>query len=441
MNVIFVLLSLILYVFAPDKYSFDFCLGIHTIFLVHAVYVCVKDYKIEKFSFNLLFTISFYFVNFVYPVFVYPIDPDYSLMGFNFNHSVISKCTALAYVAYAIYAYGYTAKRYNLKTSTDLSFAINNSILMRYYWLLIFLIFVFFISGGLTYHEDRYLRGVMSANLVVQYTNLLMCTIILTLSILAFSKNGNILKKNPLISATILLIVLLLLLSGSRTFPLSVLSLLFAFYCRTYKVSFVGIIGTVLLGVVLFSIVGQTRGSGVSLEVANTVQYGHWWEYTTDLFINNRNLYVAYDYVENFTITYGLTLLGSLLAPIPLMQSFICNLFGISTIMTGSASFITYLEFGNNPPLGLGTNIVADIYLAFGFIGVLLLFGGLGWLVNFLRYKYSTNNLYAGIAYFILLSDAIYMCRSSMFGSFRMIAWGIFLVFIVNKYIKRKEIT
>src|SRR5690606_33794325 len=63
---------------------------------------------IGLFSFSLLFTISFFFVNFAYPVLIYPIDRDYFpvFQRFYFNEDLISKTTALAYVGYTSFSLG-----------------------------------------------------------------------------------------------------------------------------------------------------------------------------------------------------------------------------------------------------------------------------------------------------------------------------------------------
>ena len=40
-------------------------------------------------------------------------------------------------------------------------------------------------------------------------------------------------------------------------------------------------------------------------------------DHFSDLFINSRNLYVLYDFVDNYSCTFGLTMVSSLLSPIP----------------------------------------------------------------------------------------------------------------------------
>ena len=165
------ILSLILYYFAPENYSFGYCLWVHNLFLVSAAFIILLDRRNEKVGFNILFSTSFFFTNFVYPVYIYPIDPSYSLFSFPFNERVISKCTGMAQVAYAAYACGYL---WNLQSETrikhiDLGFFVSTRHLRVITISVLAYFLVFLISGGIDYFEDRYVRGEMSSNLGVQY--------------------------------------------------------------------------------------------------------------------------------------------------------------------------------------------------------------------------------------------------------------------------------
>ena len=90
------LVSAFAYILAPNIYSFEYCFGVQILFALSAIVVSIMDSRNEKVGFNLLFSLSFFFTNFVYPVYIYPIDPCYSLFRFPFNDNVITKCTALA---------------------------------------------------------------------------------------------------------------------------------------------------------------------------------------------------------------------------------------------------------------------------------------------------------------------------------------------------------
>ena len=108
MLILLFIISLISYIAAPDTYSFMFCVYELILYVVS----CFIFYKKMEFptglvNFHFFFLFSFFFVNFVYPVFLYPIDAEYFFMfSFNFDENNISKGTALAQLAIASYMFG-----------------------------------------------------------------------------------------------------------------------------------------------------------------------------------------------------------------------------------------------------------------------------------------------------------------------------------------------
>lgn len=437
MTILFVVLSLALYVFSPHSYSYGYCQMIHGLFLLNAAYVLIADHKNERVGFNLLFTLGMYFTNFVFPTFVYPVDPQFSLFSFPYNESVITRCTALAELSYACYGMGLLLTRHNRYAMT-----VNVQALAESYFLpsqvvkhlLIFsgVMFCLFIAGGgLDYFEDRYVRGVMSRNLFVQYMMLVMPALAMVLASLLILVKSNILRKY--LYAMLLTFTSVLLLSGTRTLPLAILVALFVIYCWKNKSSYGFILSCVFIGIMLMSFIGATREDSVlgfdSFTSADT-QIG-WLSNVSDLFINNRNLYVAYDSVEKDGLTWGMSMLSSVLSPFPFAQTIFNYITGVPTYVLDSATYFTFLQFGVNAPLGLGTNLVADMYLAFGSAGVAVMSLGLGWAISLLRKKIYVGSYYAFLIYLILTADTIYMCRSTYFGSMRSIIWGLVIGWLI----------
>ena len=177
------------------------------------------------------------------------------------------------------------------------------------------------------------------------------------------------------------------------------------------------------------SFIGEVR-NGNLMGNANTIlessEFGV-LGYFSDLFVNNRNLYVFYDFVEQESYTYGLTMVSGILSPIPFAQKLFVEITGIPYHFLGSADLSTFLEFGNQPPLGLGTNIVGDFYLAFGIIGVFILFSLLGRFVVFVREKMKNGSYMYAIVYLAIASDAIYLCRASYLDPLKIVVWTLLL--------------
>lgn len=425
--IVFFISSCLLYLFSPSNYSFSYCLWCHNLFLATAAFVLISDFKNEKVGFNLLFTVSFFFTNFVYPIYIYPIDPSYSLFQFPFNENVITKCTALAQVAYSTYSIGFFWEKPNPTNDNGFQHfpSISNAKYYKSELAVCLLVIVFILLGGLEYFEDRYLRGDLSSNLLVQYMMIIFIPIIILYASLIYLCKSH--KQIVRIHLILLVITIVLLSSGTRTFPLIILACLFIIFCQRHKVSFTFVMLCVIFGVVLMSYVGDSRSTGVfasGQDVIEASQFGV-IEKFSDLFINNRNLYVLYDFVSSHSCTYGLSMISNLLSPIPFAQGLFIKIFGIPPHMLGSASFSTYLEFGVNPPLGLGTNIVGDVYLAFGNIGIFIFFFSLGYFIWYIRERMWHGSYMYLLIYLILASDAVYMCRAAFFDALKNILWTL----------------
>lgn len=95
-----------------------------------------------------------------------------------------------------------------------------------------------------------------------------------------------------------------------------------------------------------------------------------WYYYFVDLMNPNTTTYLSCEIVNNFGITYGKSMLGSILGIIPFGQSFIEIIFGMTPEITNSANIFT--NYLGVKVAGTGTNFISDSYLSFGIIGVLI---------------------------------------------------------------------
>lgn len=435
----FIIISLFLYYFSPNEYSFSYCVILHCLFLFYAIYLYMTDRCKEKIGFNLLFSFAFYFTNFIYPVFVYPVEPEYSLFQFDFNYDIITKSTALAFIAYVFYGYGYK----KIKSKIVRKQHLNNSILCfsntfnkRLICLFIIYIIIFILVGGLDIFASTYSGKGDSNKLLPKLMNIFLFP--LTIHIIILILYTPSVKRQNIIYLILILISLVLMVVGTRTYPLMALIGAFYIFCNTRKIPNYLIGSTIVLGVLFMSFIGDVR----SMEIFNFSEYSlletsssiGWYDKLSDLIINNRNLYVFYDYVNTHGYTYGLTMMGNLLSPIPFLQSLFVKLTGIPDYLLTSPTFSTYLTLGLNPSFGLGTNAIGDVYLSFGLVGVVVLFYLLGYLVAYIREMTYKNSYYHTIAYMVFLSNSIYFCRASFFGSIRVLIWSLIIGWFFCKY-------
>lgn len=438
---LFCVVALLFYGFAPEHYSYGYCVAVLAIYLLNFLYVQIRVWKYEKAAFHLLFSISFCFCNFIYPVFVFPDNPNYSFFSLPFNVEVISTSTGLALVAYAIYSLGIMSSFRISTTSRSIIVAqeregIRSSIRIPYLFMTLGVFILFVMTGGLAYFRDTYLQSseIAAKKGVAQYLYLVLFPMVMVMGASIINTKSKVWIKY--VGVCLITISTLILFTGSRTFPLSIYVLLFYVYSQRKNLSARSVFLFLFVGTIIMALIGSVRSSGVltSLQTSNVEENENWYDYALDLIVNNRSLYVVYDFVHENFVTCGLTMLSNILSPLPFAQSFLFSLLGIPNFMASSPAFVTFLGLGAGSNVGLGTNIVADVYLAFGFCGVLLFFYFLGRIVSFARLKMSQQNFSWTIVYVVLMSDAIYLCRASFFNSLRTIVWALIIYKLVNSF-------
>lgn len=444
----FALLSLLLYSTAPDSYNYNYCLIISLLFIIqNFIYFSLKKTRLVGFQF--LFMIAFFFTNFVYPLFYFRTNQYVSVFSLSFNYNIITKATALAYVAYAFYILGIsiieTQKKNNksFRNFQPYKFSVSNySRLMKYIFSLSIISLVsFIITGGHKaianqYGGDQY----MDVNGISSYIFVFFSITSVLLSIFVFKLKSNTKKKYYL--SIILFFILFFLATGSRTIPLALGLCLLISYDRYKNISKLSFLIIIVLGVLTLTFVMFARS--VSFGDDDYLKNGLMvmkiekiWDLGMDLIINNRNLYLLYDYANNIGYTYGLTMLGGLASPIPFLQGFICDTFNIQPDFINSAKFGTFLELGFGSSWGIGSNVVGDVYLSFGLLGTISLFLLFGLFVSYTENN-SYKNIYWEAIWCILVSNSIYLVRTGLFDHMRTYLWAILILFLLNNKINHE---
>jgi oligosaccharide repeat unit polymerase len=437
----FFIISVLLYIFSPDTYSLAYCNILFIIYLASS-FLIIRHSILGKnyFNFHLLFLISFFFVNFVYPVSIYPISPYYfRVYRFEFDPNVITKATALALIASCSYNIG-VALQIGKKESPN-SFTTTNFLTLQS--LLIPLLYILFLSLFL-YGGTNLLRLHFGSTFNLPPGLLLLFQVCLGLSvIIAFytkSYTGSILNLFKNFNKAILLILflfcLLFIVTGDRG-PLIQIVLItvvsFTIFVRPMKLrSFVIL---VLAGMLFLTFISYARTqtnqteseSGISLgKGVKSMKLNSFYDIGMDLIINNRNLYTGYEYVAKNGISYGKSMYHQIFSPVPKLPSLFTQLvFKADPVDLSTATILTK-EF--NAHYGLGTNMVIDLYMNFGILGVIIFMLILGIIATkFQREAYNGKNFNYLIAYAFLVGLSIYMPRSTIFDPIRPIVWGILL--------------
>ena len=442
-TIFYFIVSIILYIFSPVNYNWFFNLICGIIFILS---ICrLKSLQMEKnyFDFETIFLLSYFFCFFVYPIFIYVINPEYFFMfSFEFDHDKINKGTALALVGAEAFILGsnicYT-KYDNKIQSNDNIISIPRKFV---HTITVFLFMLFIVSGGYDSYKSLYSNGNTVSGIYSYIIILFVSVYILSVSsefieVKEITLNKNIPPSKSLSKLFLLFIFissLIFISAGTRTVMLQMLLSYIGLYTLFFhrinlkKFVFMSISGAVILTSITFTRTG------------NQVSIVSFWDLFMDLIINNRSTYFALSFTEDYGYTYGVSMLGYILKCIPFSQGIVCNIFGINEKAITSAMIVTRETLGDSPELGLGTNIIADIYMAFGFIGVLFLMFILGYYSK-KSYLYSIKgHVYYLFFYTSILSVAIYMVRSEYFYSLNLILWSFILYNIYKHYNKKSEL-
>lgn len=437
--------SICLVLLAPSVYSYEYCCLLHNLFLITFAYNVYKHRKEGLLSFNLLFSVSFYCTSFIYPVFIYNTAERYfSMFGFSFNENIITYCTAVAYSAYCFLQLGMNnaaLKEHSIITQiysgNKLPYNINRKLNSLSFLFLLFLTY-FYVSGGTSYFSDQFIYSMSRHDVFMGYIVQFITPIAYAMLIISFLLPNKRSFSFVFATSLILSYVVMILSTGSRTIPLSMIIIaMFMYNDNIKKLNLTKLTVIGLAFVMIMVLAGSLRGGGEVITMSKISEGSsevlenrseNIFSFANELIICNRNLYYLIETTETIGYTFGATLLGAFLGMIPFMQGLFTRITGVPVYILNSATYNTFLSLGPNGEKGLGTHAVADIYICFGFIGLLLVFYFYGYYI--IKFKNNRYNIYNTVVYYILISNAIYACRASIL-NLRSIIWTIVVVYLV----------
>ena len=291
--------------------------------------------------------------------------------------------------------------------------------------LLLILTLLFVVMGGRAYSQSAYNEGAGSYSGLIPYILLFLTYLsIVIITTELYNKkfhHSYIIDRLSIIS--IIIVSLILLTGGSRSDASNIALPVIGVY--TMLLSPMKLKRTMLFllfGIIVMWVIGKVRTGDVVSEVANPVLT------LIDLTVPSRSNYAVFEYVTDKGFSYGSSFVG-LFTVIPFLSS--------ATGMTeGSAELLTTSFIDNNPGypiIGLGTTVIADIYIAFGFIGVLTIMYILGRFVNRSFVGASELNYYSLITYAALLSISVFIVRGSCTLPIRPVIWCLVIAHINYK--------
>ena len=444
MSVVFVILSIILYILAPEEYDYVFCLYCAILYLVVFIYSVKRDLSDKNYmSFNILFLLFLFITSFITPLFL--------RTSTIFSDIYINKGTALVTFAAAVYHMGWHRSFYSISSVDDESFVFPIRYRTKSFLnilcavvILVFIILLFFFM--------RSLAGQTNDFDVVYFVVILHAFLTLTLIVNVISnsdKCGNFFsffKENIYILVSTLFVIISFLFIGDRTTPIY-LSLMtmgaYSLFVKRIKLPVV-LIGFAIASLFMFTI-GQTRlssregpGNISIMERTQSAVSGtsSVLDYFSDFTPASTSLYMSLSYVEtNNKFFYPGKIIITILSPIPFLPSILSQaIFHVPNGELASGYLTTSLYNQKIQTIngGLGTHCVGDIYLSWGVLGVFFAFYLFGRLIG-VSQKHSKSNIYWAIVYISLLGNSVYLPRATLFDSYRLIVFQLFIIWLFRQ--------
>ena len=434
------LISFGLYIAAPAPYSYVFSMECLTVFLTAGFVMLRNNCRHTFIKFELFFTIAFFFTNIIYSVVYYPVNPYFFLFNLPFNEDYINKGLALSVLAYSTFCMGIYDK--STPCLRKKNFELRKYVEPRKW---IYVMVVMYLPVLIT--------AVLANAYVVDFTRSNINAILLFVflyGIFAIFSNydqSNGLKEFVSLSSSklfficICIYVLTYLYVGSRTNPLRMILLMV--FCYSIFISDIDkkrLLAYMAAGSALMMVVSVFRARGAFDEESLT----SFWDIGMDLTINNRSLYVLMEDADMHGINFGKTMLSSIAAIVPWGQSLLLNITGWKIEDINSASYVTNLYFSSasikEELYGLGTNILGDIYIAFGLFGVIGYMYFLGRILRTLYRRMCRGSRVAVFLYAMIFIEVIYITRASSLEFLRNIAWGCLWFYFFNNIYKKKRL-
>jgi len=422
--IIIFITCIFMYVFSPETYSFNLNLFYLIIFILSSVVFFWYKKKINYFDFDTIFVLAYFFAFFSYPVFIHPFEAGrFFIFNYPFNEDTINKSTVLALLGIVSFFLGSMSRKTSGIQIPQISISKNN--IPLYVGILFLIIFnmmkVIFPPYNIYAGEGT--ADPSAAGGIRGYFNLL--SFIIIICAICFQFRYNIISKNKIYRNIFFLFLLAIffflnLKFGDRSLVLEFILIIFAYIsiaCGGFnlkKFIVIAFLGLTALNVLLIIRQATIAFSFNILDMA------------LDLIIVNRNTFLAVDYVNKNGVFF-IPFLGALLAGIPFLSSLVFRGFNINPLHTTSSIYFSYLTFGQNMDFGVGTNIIASLYLSLGLLGVIFGMFCLGAMVAYLMNKFYTMSYYGSFAYLILISNSVYLVRSEYFWFMRNLILGLII--------------
>lgn len=445
----FFVISFACYIFRPLAYSNSYCIFLFLLYLVESLLFLKRMKVYGSINFHLFFILTNLVVIYLYPIFIYPVLPNFILY---FNSNYINQGTALCHLSilgYMIGAYHISVK---FSQTPQTVYVLNKKLpywVVSLLWILVICVTLSFLSQvGKTYGEIKKSDQLMSLIVVFATVSLIWNSKYYSCKIYDLR---SFVKYNFRIIIPLVIYMGISLIVGVRFSVLQVLLLLLVAYLMFVgQLKMRNFILLGFVGVMLFTFIAMTRN--LTSDIKSSVDVVELYSNNNDrevssIFYNlydliciSRNLYVGAEYVEEEGYLYGQTFIPALFSAFPFLPSVSTAVLLDKTPKDVTTQYI--LTQYSEKMLGrlgffVGTNCVIDIYMNIGFFLTICVFFIFGIIIQWLLMGYN-RSFYLQCFYTILFSSSVFMVRGTIYDDLRSCIWCILLGFLIYK-IKTKN--
>jgi oligosaccharide repeat unit polymerase len=388
--------------------------------------------KVNYLDFDTIFIIILLIVGYAYPVFLFDTNyPFIFFFGMDFSLDNLVSGT----IIYTIGVQSYFLGSLSVKKRNHI-FSSNKINTLYLSITVLVLSFLFILVGGYSYFQNMYKNvGQVEVGPVGQVMALLSSFSIVTIASEFYNiKTCNNYKIKKIAIISILTISVIMLIAGNRTFASQLLLPIIVLYAVFKKnIGFIGIVIFVVVSIFAMYFI-QLNRSGHSIGLSSDVVF-----VVKDLVIPARNNYICIEYVDKYGYTYGKNMGGGLIGVIPSLERILVTYFDVNPRTFGSAEIFTDYTLGTSPTVGLGTTIIADIYLSFGVSGIIVLMYLLGYFSKSIYLRAIQLDYYSIIAYAAITSFSVYWVRTTYTHPLRLLLWCLLIAYL-NKILTNKRV-
>ena len=446
LNIAFAIVATVLYIKAPWTYSYDYCVTLMTLFIAQNVLFFATDKRQHWLGFEFFFAISFFLVNFVYPVFYAPYEDRiyWSFFSYSFNDDYVTRSTALAYFGYAWYMLGATRLlQLQREEPAHPTFTVSMRQYIWFFGITIVAWLLFVATGGLAALQSVYAEGSNLRDVgIYSYFNNIFTIGCYFMAIFLFRLPK---QKWWFYLLVILYFMLILLSTGSRQLAVGLaLILVTGFSLYVYHLKWWQVLLLIAGGTTVLFLVMTLRTEGLDFgawqqKLAQT-KLDNFWDIFEDLIVNDVNLFRLFGWAQENDLTWfqGMTL--DIASPIPGLGSHIIANSDVPPQMLHGGDLPSYLFLGPDATWGTGTNMVGEAYRSFGAIGTAVAMFLIGLWVKESYYR-ANNSIYWYLMYFLLVGHALIYPRAPLLFDPRLVIWSLLLLSIVEgiTHIKKRE--